>query len=134
MSYSPAKNLPMNAFMLYMSGNTVQIFSMMAVGMLFSTPIKGIAGVNQSEFDLSPPCWPISTHTSSLGTSLCTLRISISFADIAKDRIHSVPPSSGGLGVVEVLEYGASSNREQRLACMEATAHREWLRTSYKYI
>ncbi|KDN39926.1 DUF1077-domain-containing protein [Tilletiaria anomala UBC 951] len=47
-SYSPAKNLPMNAFMLYMSGNTVQIFSMMAVSMLFQTPVKGIATTQQT--------------------------------------------------------------------------------------
>jgi Protein of unknown function (DUF1077) len=48
-SYSPAKNLPMNGIMLYMSGNSVQIFSMMAVGMLFTGPIKGIASTEQCE-------------------------------------------------------------------------------------
>ncbi|KAJ1027470.1 hypothetical protein NDA18_003476 [Ustilago nuda] len=50
LAYSPAKSLPMNAIMLYMSGSGVQIFSMMAVGMLITGPIKGISTMN-SAFD-----------------------------------------------------------------------------------
>lgn len=46
LAYSPAKSLPMNAIMLYMSGSGVQIFSMMAVGMLITGPIKGISTMN----------------------------------------------------------------------------------------
>ncbi|EPQ28941.1 uncharacterized protein PFL1_03741 [Pseudozyma flocculosa PF-1] len=46
LAYSPAKSLPMNAIMLYMSGGGVQIFSMMAVGMLITGPIKGVSGMN----------------------------------------------------------------------------------------
>ncbi|GAC96380.1 hypothetical protein PHSY_003960 [Pseudozyma hubeiensis SY62] len=48
LAYSPAKALPMNAIMLYMSGSGVQIFSMMAVGMLITGPLKGISTMNSS--------------------------------------------------------------------------------------
>ncbi len=37
----------MNAIMMYMSGNTLQIFSIMMVFMLFKGPIQAILGVNQ---------------------------------------------------------------------------------------
>jgi len=43
---APAKSLPMQAFMLYMSGGGVQIFSMGIVFMLLLTPFKNIAGIN----------------------------------------------------------------------------------------
>lgn len=46
LAYSPAKSLPMNAIMLYMSGSGVQIFSMMAVGMLITGPLRGISTMN----------------------------------------------------------------------------------------
>ena len=49
-AFGPAKNLPMNAFMLYMSGAGVQIFSMMVVGMLLTNPIKAALGVQGGEF------------------------------------------------------------------------------------
>jgi len=49
LAYSPAKALPMNAGMLWMSGNSVQIFSMMVVGMMFTGPAKGVMGMNQGE-------------------------------------------------------------------------------------
>ena len=43
---SPAKSLPMQAFMLYMSGGGVQIFSMGIVFMLLVTPFRNLAGMN----------------------------------------------------------------------------------------
>ncbi|PKC06072.1 transmembrane protein 85 [Rhizophagus irregularis] len=43
---SPGKNIPMNAFMLWMSGNGVQIFSVMIKGMLFFQPIKALMGID----------------------------------------------------------------------------------------
>ncbi|CBQ71812.1 conserved hypothetical protein [Sporisorium reilianum SRZ2] len=55
LAYSPAKSLPMNAIMLYMSGSGVQIFSMMAVGMLITGPLKGISSMNSSFDRLSSP-------------------------------------------------------------------------------
>lgn len=43
---SPGKNIPMNAFMLWMSGNGVQIFSVMITGMLFFQPIKALMSMD----------------------------------------------------------------------------------------
>ncbi|UZJ51753.1 hypothetical protein CBS101457_001073 [Exobasidium rhododendri] len=45
---APAKSVPMNAFMLYMSGTGVQIFSMMVVGMLLTNPIKAILSIKSA--------------------------------------------------------------------------------------
>ncbi|KAI4802615.1 hypothetical protein E4T44_11245, partial [Aureobasidium sp. EXF-8845] len=39
---APAKQLPMSAFGMYMSGNSLQIFSIMMVFMLFKGPITAI--------------------------------------------------------------------------------------------
>ena len=39
---APAKQLPMNAFGMYMSGNSLQIFSIMMVFMLFKGPITAL--------------------------------------------------------------------------------------------
>lgn len=38
----------MNAIMMYMSGNSLQIFSIMMVFMLFMNPIKGILATGQA--------------------------------------------------------------------------------------
>ncbi|KAI9811288.1 MAG: hypothetical protein M1826_003264 [Phylliscum demangeonii] len=45
---APVKQLPMNAIMMYMSGNSLQIFSIMMVFMLFTNPIKGLLATNQA--------------------------------------------------------------------------------------
>lgn len=45
---APAKQLPMNAIMMYMSGNSLQIFSIMMVFMLFKNPIQGLLATNQT--------------------------------------------------------------------------------------
>ncbi|KAI9682713.1 MAG: hypothetical protein M1829_006700 [Trizodia sp. TS-e1964] len=44
----PAKQLPMTAIMMYMSGNTLQIFSVMMVFMAFQNPIKALIAINQA--------------------------------------------------------------------------------------
>ncbi|KAI9307201.1 hypothetical protein BJ944DRAFT_262318 [Cunninghamella echinulata] len=44
----PAKSIPMNAVMIYMSGNGVQIFSVMITAMLFINPIKAIMTIGQT--------------------------------------------------------------------------------------
>lgn len=44
----PIKNLPMTGIMMYMSGNSLQIFSIMMVFMAFKTPLMGILGTNQA--------------------------------------------------------------------------------------
>lgn len=43
---APSKQIPMNAIMMYMSGNSLQIFSIMMVFMLFKGPIQGLLGTN----------------------------------------------------------------------------------------
>ncbi|KAK2765170.1 hypothetical protein FQN54_008869 [Arachnomyces sp. PD_36] len=43
---APAKQLPMNGIMMYMSGNSLQIFSIMMVFMLFKGPIQGLLNTN----------------------------------------------------------------------------------------
>lgn len=43
---APAKQLPMNAIMMYMSGNSLQIFSIMMVFMLFKTPLQALMQTN----------------------------------------------------------------------------------------
>jgi ER membrane protein complex subunit 4 len=42
----PAKQLPMQGIMMYMSGNSLQIFSIMMVYMLFKNPIQGMMQTN----------------------------------------------------------------------------------------
>ncbi|KAJ7491177.1 DUF1077-domain-containing protein [Mycena latifolia] len=51
---APAKSLPMQAFMLYMSGGGVQIFSMGIVFMLLLTPFKNLAGMNEAFAPFAP--------------------------------------------------------------------------------
>ena len=41
---APLKGIPMTAIMMYMSGNSLQIFSIMMVFMAFKNPIMGILG------------------------------------------------------------------------------------------
>ncbi|KAK3307701.1 uncharacterized protein B0T15DRAFT_530927 [Chaetomium strumarium] len=45
---APIKSLPMTAIMMYMSGNSLQIFSIMMVFMAFKNPIMGILSTNQA--------------------------------------------------------------------------------------
>ncbi|KAI9731627.1 MAG: hypothetical protein M1818_007757 [Claussenomyces sp. TS43310] len=45
---APVKQLPMTAFMMYMSGNSLQIFSIMMVVMAFKNPIMGLVATNSA--------------------------------------------------------------------------------------
>ena len=47
MAYSPGKNLLTTAFMLWMSGSSIQIFSIMMTGMALINPLKAIVGINE---------------------------------------------------------------------------------------
>ncbi|KAF5331148.1 hypothetical protein D9619_006059 [Psilocybe cf. subviscida] len=51
---APAKSLPMQAFMLYMSGGGVQIFSIGIVFMLLLSPFKNVAGINEAFSQYAP--------------------------------------------------------------------------------
>ncbi|KAG4302176.1 hypothetical protein PCANB_001387 [Pneumocystis canis] len=52
---APAKMLPMSALMAYMSGNSVQIFSLIMTFMLFWNPIKSISNLNAIFLHLESP-------------------------------------------------------------------------------
>ncbi|KAL5533511.1 hypothetical protein ACEPAF_5287 [Sanghuangporus sanghuang] len=54
LAISPAKQLPMQAFMLYMSGGGVQIFSMGIVFMLLFSPFKNLANINSVFAQFAP--------------------------------------------------------------------------------
>ncbi|TLD23878.1 hypothetical protein PspLS_06795 [Pyricularia sp. CBS 133598] len=45
---APIKSLPMTFFMMYMSGNSLQIFTIMTVFMAFKNPIVGVLGTAQA--------------------------------------------------------------------------------------
>lgn len=45
---APVKQLPMTAIMMYMSGNSLQIFSIMMVLMAFKNPLVGLMATNQA--------------------------------------------------------------------------------------
>ncbi|KAJ2784217.1 hypothetical protein H4R18_001272 [Coemansia javaensis] len=45
---SPGKSLPMQAFMAWMSGTSVSIFSILITGMILMSPLRAIAGVQQA--------------------------------------------------------------------------------------
>lgn len=47
-AYGPGKNLLSTAFMLWMSGSSIQIFSIMMTGMALLNPIKAIFSVNDT--------------------------------------------------------------------------------------
>lgn len=45
---APVKQLPMTAIMMYMSGNSLQIFSIMMVVMAFKNPVVGLMATQQA--------------------------------------------------------------------------------------
>ncbi|KAF2125207.1 hypothetical protein P153DRAFT_300702 [Dothidotthia symphoricarpi CBS 119687] len=45
---APAKQLPMSAFGMYMTGNTLQIFSIFMVFTLFKTPVMAVLGLQRT--------------------------------------------------------------------------------------
>jgi hypothetical protein len=65
---SPLKNIGMMAFMMWMSGSTVQIFSIMMTFTGIWQPLQAIKGSGQSE----PPYTRQPFHTSS-ATLVCLL-------------------------------------------------------------
>ncbi len=48
LSYSPGQSLLTTAFMLWMSGTSIQIFSIMMTGMALINPLKAIGTMNQT--------------------------------------------------------------------------------------
>lgn len=46
MALQPIKSIPMNLFMMYMSGNTISIFPIMMIAMMAWRPVKALMSVN----------------------------------------------------------------------------------------
>lgn len=64
----PGKSLPMNMLMMWMSGNSIQIFSILIVGMLLFNGVKGILGVQRVFMKVEDPN---RQHSSSLFLPKC---------------------------------------------------------------
>lgn len=48
LALAPLKQVPMNLFIMYMAGNSISIFPIMMVGMLFLRPIQALFSVNST--------------------------------------------------------------------------------------
>lgn len=62
MATGPLKGLFSTAFMLWMSGSTIQIFSIMMTGMALINPIKAIFGTSQTFRGFNKPNAPPEEH------------------------------------------------------------------------
>ncbi|KAL7006353.1 hypothetical protein EMMF5_004006 [Cystobasidiomycetes sp. EMM_F5] len=58
LALGPAKQVPMQAFMVYMSGGGLQIFSMMIIFQLIKGAISGMMSVNTSKYSPYTYCLP----------------------------------------------------------------------------
>lgn len=45
---APLKSMPMNLFIMYMAGNSISLFPIMMVGMLFLRPVKALISINST--------------------------------------------------------------------------------------
>lgn len=52
MAQAPAKGLPMQAIMMYMTGSSVSIISIMIVGMCLMNSVKALAAVDKRKYDV----------------------------------------------------------------------------------
>lgn len=48
LALAPLKQVPMNLFIMYMAGNSISIFPIMMVGMLFMRPIQALFSINST--------------------------------------------------------------------------------------
>ena len=102
LAFSPAKSLPMQAFMLYMSGGGVQIFSMGIVFMLLSSPFKNLAGMNTSTF-----CLPLTTPEEIVFHRSClpVLAVFAPLAPTSPEKKHSPDPNAFSTLALQKLVY-----------------------------
>ncbi|KAI5777793.1 hypothetical protein EDC01DRAFT_388420 [Geopyxis carbonaria] len=80
LALAPAKSIPMNAIMMYMSGNTLQIFSIMMTAMLFMNPLKALASIGSTfqHFDnerTHSRLWPVKLAYAALQVATIALGI-----------------------------------------------------------
>lgn len=84
---APAKQVPMQAFMMYMSGSGIQIFSIMSVWFLLKQAVAGAMGVQQGA--AGPRC------LTSLVPSHVLMRPRCSFRRIRRRRQAAIVHSLG---------------------------------------
>ncbi|KAF9516110.1 hypothetical protein BS47DRAFT_1341195 [Hydnum rufescens UP504] len=89
LAISPAKSLPMNAFMLYMSGGGVQIFSIGILAMLLLNPIKAVSTINNA-FAPYTPSASDSTRSSLLLPKLTYIACNILTLALGVYKCHSM--------------------------------------------
>lgn len=80
LALAPAKSIPMNAIMMYMSGNTLQIFSIMMTVMLFMNPLKALSTIGSTfaRFDnerTHTRLWPV--KLAYIGLQIATIALGI---------------------------------------------------------
>lgn len=49
MALGPVKQVPMNIIIMWMAGNSISIFPIMMVGMMFFRPIQALIGIQNSK-------------------------------------------------------------------------------------
>lgn len=111
----PSKQIPMNAIMMYMSGNSLQIFSIMMVLMLFKGPIQGIINTNAAFAKYETP----STHSRLLGVKVVYMAMQLVLLGLGIWKVNAMGLlpyvwSLSSLGVSLTLDQ----NYEIRLACV----------------
>lgn len=95
-AYSPAKTIPMNFMMMWMSGNGVQIFSMMVVAMMIMNPLKGIMSMHGGMCSISDG-------------SVRSVSFSEPFSPATDDGVRAVPLGLHRARPVQMLEHGSTS-------------------------
>jgi len=111
LAISPAKSLPMQAFMLYMSGGGVQIFSMGIVFMLLLSPFKNIAAMNNGTFFVFHSAVPSTFARGNVADAFpaysCYVRLTFHVAFAPFAPLESKAPKSFTTLVLQKLVYVA---------------------------
>lgn len=69
----PFKQIPMNLFIMYMAGNSISIFPIMMVGMMFLRPVKALLAIKSSEWSMNAGLDALSGENSHTGHGLETV-------------------------------------------------------------
>lgn len=91
-TFSPAKSLPMQAIMLYMSGSGIQIFSMGIVWMLLTSPFKACFQIIKSEFNLYGSSWTTNHCNLPTDRENSSLRSFVAYRGQLLNRTDKLPP------------------------------------------
>ncbi|THH21068.1 hypothetical protein EW146_g391 [Bondarzewia mesenterica] len=123
LAISPAKSLPMQAFMLYMSGGGVQIFSMGIVAMLLLSPFTNLAGINAGASFFSSVTIYRAVEFLSIVTSVRAFYSGFTIV-LESEREHAynpptpktsllrMQPPHPSAGTVEMSFHGTSTHRD----------------------